>query len=57
MGMIVALAFAAYFGKKIYSFKLPEVKLSYFLLHLSQNLISEVTIGNGNMLKFRGRDS
>ena len=49
----LALSVSFYYLGKALQTKISTVKLSYFMLALSQNLIAEIII-NGNKLIFRG---
>jgi hypothetical protein len=53
----IAIVISIYFlGKASKASSIPKVKLSYFLLALSQNIISEVLV-EGKMLLFRSSSS
>lgn len=48
-----SLAISVYYFHKIFQKKIPQVKLSYFLIGLSNNLITEI-YRIGSNIKFRG---
>eukprot|EP01016_Furgasonia_blochmanni_P040641 TRINITY_DN5202_c0_g1_i12.p1 TRINITY_DN5202_c0_g1~~TRINITY_DN5202_c0_g1_i12.p1 ORF type:complete len:422 (-),score=80.18 TRINITY_DN5202_c0_g1_i12:311-1576(-) len=56
LAAVAALAVSLYYLNKVIAAKIPEVKLSYFLLGLSQNIIAEVVV-TGPKVMFRSVNS